>query len=311
MRKQLIIYPLVLIALFAVSGCNILPSNTISEEAKNEIAFNPVIDEQAQTVSFGMYPQSRVMDENLISTLEKTQPSNINGWYSYQNAYYAKSVGKISGTKDDQQSWSRKFSNGEEIEVGKTYWFKCEPIVWNIVSADDSKYVLMTNDILELHCFDVVTNNYANSEVRTWMNNIFYKTIFALNNTDKILTSEVDNSAQQTDKNSANLACENTQDKLYLPSYAEISGSANAANSFMPNGLSKLSDYAFAQGAYKTTIDDRKDCGHYWLRSPSKTNNNQASNQKAAWFFTCSGYFYSWDVDGQDIGVRPMMSIAK
>ena len=320
MNKKLLFGAVLLCGVsLSLSACNfLLPSNSdsgsnSSGERKEPVASEPIVDEKAGIVTYGMYPHSRILDEKLISDLEKLQPSNVNDWYYHNGDYYAKLVGKVSATNDPDTYHSNKFINGETIVVGKTYWFRVQAIQWKIVSSDNDKYVLMTSAILNLHRFDASTNNYANSEVRAWLNNSFLPSIFALSSIDRILTNDVDNSASQTDGDSANSACDNTQDKMFLPSYKDMSG-ASFGNLQQRDFKAILTDYAFAQGAYKSADSNNslyRDCGQYWLRSPSKANKNQQSNKKAAWFMNCSASLLSWDVDTEDIGVRPMISVAK
>ena len=256
---------------------------TKAEEEK--YAIKPIISNDGKTVTYGLYPQTNVNDPALISVLNTLTTPESNGWYLYDGDYYA----KCSATPCES---NYKFDNGATILSGTTYWFKCEPITWNVLSNNNGEYYLLSSVLLDAHRYNEYysgtqnghyANNYEYSEIRSWLDNEFYNSAFALGDSH-ILTTTVDNSASTTDSDSNKYACNNTQDKVFLPSYkdyinpdygfATLTGSANTR-------YCKTTDWARARGAYYYTSDGaRQYNGYYWTRSPS------------------SYYpYYAWDID--------------
>ena len=84
------------------------------------------------------------------------------------------------------------FDNGTKINKNDMYWFKCEPIVWNILQVTSGKYFLLSSIALDAHCYCDTTstrtidgniiypNNYEYSNIRTWLNSDFYDLAFSL-----------------------------------------------------------------------------------------------------------------------------------
>lgn len=171
------------------------------------------IDTTNNTVKYGAYPQTVVTNASTIEALDAMRSPFLNEWYYYNGCFYAKQTAKPKGT-------NATFNNGEIIESNKTYWFKCEPITWRIINTNDNGYYLLSSLVLETHRYDENTYIYKDSEIRSWLNNEFYNSAFALHNSYVRIT-DVDNSELQNSTNDSSLACENTHDRVFLPSYQE------------------------------------------------------------------------------------------
>lgn len=200
--------------------------------------------------------------------------NSINGWYLYNDEYYA----KLSATPFKS---FYTFDNGTKIVSGATYWFKCEPITWNVLANSNGEYYILSSVLLDAHCYynststrtifgveTVYANNYEYSDIRTWLNNVFYYSAFALGKS-YIQTTIVDNSAATTDSTSNSYACNNTQDKVFLPSYQDyINSSYGFSDSEDPTDTRycKTTDWARAMGAW---CDTESYNDEYWTRSPS------------------------------------------
>ena len=60
------------------------------------------------------------------------------------------------------------------------YWFQFEPIRWKVLALSTEAAILQTEMNLDMEVFNVGTdNNYKDSQVRAWLNNSFYDTVFA------------------------------------------------------------------------------------------------------------------------------------
>ena len=296
----------------------VMPSNNYSLEAifmtqaEEEEAWNiahgatPVYDSSTQTITYGLYPQTNVNDSTLLTALNALTIPESNGWYLYNDEYYA----KLSATP---YSSSYVFDNGTTIVSGTTYWFKCEPIVWNVLSNNSGEYYILSSVLLDAHCYynstssrtidgkTVYANNYEYSDIRTWLNDDFYNSAFALGNS-YIQTTTVDNSASTTNSSSNSYACSNTQDKVFLPSYQDY---INSSYGFTSNAsrYCKTTDWARARGAWYSTSSSYLYNGFYWTRSPLSDRSN------FAWYVDDDGGLDIYYVRGTDRSVRPSLSI--
>lgn len=231
----------------------------------------PTISEDSKTLTYGLYPQTKVKDATLISSLNALSTPESNGWYLYEGDYYAKTT-----TAERPFDSHYVFNDGTYILSGATYWFKCMPIKWNILSNNDGEYYLLSSVLLDAHCYynstedriidgeTISPNNYKYSDIRLWLNEDFYNSAFALGN-EYIQTTNVDNSASTTNSSSNSYACGNTQDKVFLPSYKDyINYGFSTSSSSSTRGRCIPTDWAKARGAYYNALN----IGIYWTRSP-------------------------------------------
>lgn len=211
-------------------------------------------------IYFGEYPQSIKADNVTITTAVDDR-----GYYLGSDGnYYAKVVA-------DPYSTSYTFSSGSEITKGEAYYFKVEPIRWRILSSDDETALILCDSIIANMAYRKdYSNNYKNSDVRAWLNATFYETAFDHLQRSIILTTTVDNSVASTGHSSNPHACEDTEDKIFLLSYSEVTNSsygfASSASTYDTARRMKTSDYSRATGAYMSTNGSGN--GRWWLRSP-------------------------------------------
>ncbi len=271
---------------------------------------SPVLSEDGTTITYGLYPQTVVDDSSLISSLNSLTTPESNGWYLYNDEYYA----KVSATP---YTSSYVFDNGATIVSGTTYWFKCEPITWNVLSNNDGEYYILSNVSLDAHCYynskdertidgkTIYANNYEYSDIRAWLNNDFYNSAFALGNSN-IQTTTVDNSASTTNSTSNSYACNNTSDKVFLPSYQDYINSSygfSTSTDSTNTRCCKPTDWARARGAYYSTFSSTLYNSTYWTRSP------HSGYSYGAWVVNVGGNFYNGDVYATVASVRPSLSI--
>ncbi len=264
------------------------------EKRAKKYATRPFVSTDGKTITYGLYPQTNVNDSSLVSTLDALISPKSNGWYLYEGDYYA----KASATPYYR---SYKFDNGSTISAGTTYWFKCEPIVWNVLSNSSGEYYVVSSVLLDAHYYhnsysdrtidgtNIYPNNYKYSDIRSWLNNDFYNSAFALGNSH-IQTTTVDNSAATTDSTGNSCACANTQDKVFLPSYQDYINSSygfSTSTDSTNTRYCKTTDWARARGAYcvmdSSTIHNGSYNGWYWTRSPSGNVFN------SAWYVSIDG----------------------
>ena len=268
----------------------------------------PLLSEDGNTLTYGLYPQTNVNDSTLVSALDElTTPEPSNGWYLYENTYYA----KVSATPEEYIDCA--FDNGTVIENGTTYWFKCEPITWNVLSNTAGEYYLLSSVLLDARCYyhttnireeTIYPNNYKHSDIRSWLNDDFYSSAFALDYS-YIQTTTVDNSASTTSSNDNPYVCDNTQDKVFLPSYQDYIDSTDTR-------YCKTTDWARARGAYCDcdTSSSYLHNGFYWTRSPYSSGSSPTNDDDVrVWYVDIDGQVSFSDCYYTNYGVRPAISI--
>lgn len=181
-------------------------------------------------------------------------------------------------------------------ELNATYWFKYEPLSWRVLSADSNNYLLMSDLIIDSQDYyysasnrtigtsTISANNYQYSHIRSWLNGYtdveqvtnsysFIKYAFSSAEQDKINTTTVDNSAATTNSTTNAYACDDTNDKLFLLSYADTLnnqdyGFNSAAATADAKRQLKTTDYCQSQGGNAVLLGDYQGNSPWWLRSP-------------------------------------------
>ena len=249
-----------------------------AEQLKN-FAMKPIISTDSTKLTYGLYPQSYVNNEGLISKLDSLTEIGPNNWYLFNKQYYTKIV--ASPCSDNYT-----FSNGDSIEEGKSYWFKCEPISWDIIQTTTGERTVITSSLLDakeyhgstetrkVDGFNVYPNNYKHSDIRKWLINDFYNTAFNLNNS-YIKGTVIDNSPDSAGLKDDRLTCGDTNDKVFLLSYKDYKninyGFPDTTTTEAIARRCKPTDFAKARGAYYLTTQQAWSYGYgiYWTRSPS------------------------------------------
>ena len=241
-------------------------------------------------IYFGEYPQT--IKENSVTI---TETVDERGYYlGSDGSYYAKVVAMPYTSPQEYYI----FSSGARVVRGETYYFKVEPIRWRILTTDGETAFLLCDSIIANHAYQssivydtakskyyvtaniapvgTYANNYKYSEIRTWLNETFYKTAFSNREKQTILTTTVDNSGNSTgySSNFYSYVCEDTQDKVFLLSYRDVKdsayGFASSGNAYDTARQMQTSDYSRATGVSMRTSSEYYGNGHWWLRSPSR-----------------------------------------
>lgn len=204
-----------------------------------------------------------------------------------------------------------KFAVGNYVTFGRYPQTKAgkdkTPIEWLVLARDGSKALLISRYGLDAQLY-----NTTNSEVtwetctlRTWLNGTFYNKAFSSAEQEAILTTNVDNSKNQCYSGWNTSGGNNTQDKVFLLSYAEANKYFGVTDDNSSNTKSRIAPtaYAIAHGAwtslYEKTADDI-DAGWWWLRSPGY-------DQKLAARVDADGSLYANRVNVGSGSVRPAL----
>ncbi len=181
---------------------------------------------------------------------------------------------------------SRQDDNG--YSPNTTYYFKYEPIEWRVLNP--SAGLVLCETIIDAQVFQNVVresassyyyigssttyaNNYAESSIRTWLNNDFYNTAFNTAQKNKIKSTTIDNDAHSDEY--SQYSAVSTNDPIFLLSAIEVlTTSFNLTNSDARKA--KGTDYAKCQGLLYVNIDDNYEpingFASWWLRSPDKNS---------------------------------------
>ena len=222
---------------------------------------NNEMDEQGKYILFGEYPQTIKSSDVTVGDV-----ADEDGYYlGSDGERYAKVVA-------DPYNSGYTFSDGSDVTNGETYYFKVEPIRWRILSESDGSAFIMADGIIANSRYAPNYNDYADSDIRAWLNGEFLNTAFGEVAQILIETTEVDNSVYSTGYSSNSYACENTFDKVFLLSYREVTNSeygfASSSSTYDTARRMTVSDYARSTGAYMNTSSSYFGCGIWWLRSP-------------------------------------------
>ena len=150
---------------------------------------------------------------------------------------------------------SYTFSTGETIVSGEKYFFKVEPLKWT-----NHNGTFLCDMAIGSIRFDSGTTIWADSEVRTWLNEVFYEE----SGLNAIKTSKSTIQNNTTAGETTDGAGTPTEDYIWLPSYYEMNTwfSSNEARRSDSTDLTKAT-YGYWYSNYSTT--------YYWLRSASAT----------------------------------------
>ena len=301
---------LFLIGVFLLS-LSITPLTSCSSDKTsviNDKAYTYVDDTKA-SLYFGKYPQSKVNDNTLIESLNNnagTLPTSEDTYKWTDYGYYEKGTIKsymyyidIDQDKDGLNDYRGVYftqyrpSNTETSSLSSyiyqsyngystntVYWFKYEPIKWDILKLEDNKALIISDLILDSQDYfyntnnrnniedyqgnsstsTIYPNNYMYSHIRSWLNTTFYQTAFTTLEQQIIEIFSIDNSGSSTAGSRNKYLCDNTNDKMFILSYKE----ANTYYSSNDERISKGSDYAKSQGLYVSNTNS-----YYYLRSPN------------------------------------------
>ncbi len=236
------------------------------------ISHGVVPTQSGNKITYGMYPQTKITNTSLISSLNlnASEPNEV-GYQFYQNEYYEK--------------------------LGSD-WFLVEAIEWDIFTNSNGEYFLASSLILDVEIYDDDSNNYENSVLRNFLNETFYQKAFFMNS-EYVLTTNVDNSAASTGKTTNKNACNNTMDKVFALSVKELNTYTTSTTRCL-----EPTEYAKARGCWVDSDND----GCYWTRSPEASRANCAYRVLNGGSIATETNTYAM-VYRTDDGVRPAIRI--
>lgn len=188
------------------------------------------------------------------------------------------------------------------------------PIEWLVLARDGNKALLISRYGLDAQPYNEEQTNvtWEQCTLRTWLNGTFMNKAFTANEQTGILLTNVDNSSGQGYSGWSTSGGNNTQDKIFLLSYAEANQYLDVTFDDVTYGGSKNTKSRVAPTAYaveqKAQIFDHYKtanldvAGWWWLRSPGYTQDHAAD-------VYLDGSLYDVDVNRDDACVRPALWI--
>lgn len=149
-------------------------------------------------------------------------------------------------------------------------------IEWIVLDCDEANHKTL---LLSRYGLDVIPYNKEDTDItweqctlRAWLNGEFLNKAFSADEQSAILVTNVDNSSSQGNSEWNTDGGNNTQDKVFLLSYAEVKRylgvrlvGSNTSSRVAPTA------YAIVHGAWASGYNqtaDGKGAGKWWLRSP-------------------------------------------
>ena len=221
-----------------------------------------------------------------------------------EKGYYLGSDGeRYAKVKANPYKNNYVYTDGTTIVKNTEYYFKVEPIKWRILSESNGQATIFAEETITagipfyisednrtINGNTVYANNYEYSTIRAWLNgyngsaygvedysgftvgsylnNSFLDQAFTRAESDLILTTEIDNSAETTSATSNPYICNNTSDKVWLLSYQEVKNSDVLTYLIRRK---KTTDFARVNSAYCDTQSYVQYNSQWFLRSPNST----------------------------------------
>ena len=282
-----------------------------------DMVYNKFSEYGISYIEFGMYPQTKVSDETVIMGLNAfatnlPTATNFNGWTSeeipneygvkvnekpdyfffkdvkyegnYYRALYFTEIRKYnpgSVTIAGQGEWSVT-QTGKGYQVNTVYWFKYEPIVWEIMSDYNGEMLLLCKKVIDSNYWNYngvnISSNYENSTVRSYLNNTFLYYAFTKAERELIFANLWQNDGESARDLANRNVCDDTYDKIALPSMAELSNTAlGYSDNLIQEGVlgedvartKQCTDFVHCQGVHKGN-GPTDYYTNYWMRSPGQ-----------------------------------------
>lgn len=161
-------------------------------------------------------------------------------------------------------------------------------IEWLVLAREGKKALLISRYGLDAQKYhsEKTAITWQTCSLRTWLNSTFLNKAFTATEQSAILMTTVDNSKDQGYSGYSTDGGNNTEDKVFLLSYAE----ANKYLGITDNGYNKelgveATAYAKKQGVY---VDDNRIW--WWLRSPGEAKNEAIQAGPGRYIFSSSVY---------------------
>ncbi len=262
---------------------------------------------------FGNYSQT-IATQQALSYMSGS--ANKDGLYVSGENFYERIISRPYKKK------AYTFSDGKVIEDNELYYFKREPILWDILADFGDCYLLLADKILSAGCFfqsfkdriingkTIYRNNWAGSDARKWLNEVFYRKAFSREEKKLILDQKMDIDATNFYHNVFSKQ-DVSRSNVILPTYQDVTSEEFGFCSDVKAKDDKRSraptDYAKAAGAmYFESTGDGEGNGYWWLASSAKNGANCITVYKNG-ALDMEGGIFNWS----QYGYVPCILVAK
>ena len=148
------------------------------------------------------------------------------------------------------------------------------PIEWQVLDVQDGKALLISSYGLDAKPYNTeyAAVTWETCSLRAWLNNDFMNVAFSVDEQALIAVTDVDNSSSQHYSSWSTDGGNDTQDKVFLLSFAET-GKYFDGIIYNTNARVEPTAYAIRQGAYTSNSNRTNSgaaAGFWWLRSPGE-----------------------------------------
>ncbi|MDD6062295.1 MAG: DUF6273 domain-containing protein, partial [Oscillospiraceae bacterium] len=206
---------------------------------------------------------------------------------------------------------------------GNTYWFLYELLTWRVL--DPATGLVLCENIIDSQAYNNYilsemyvfgykfwgdsarthyANNYAQSSLRTWLNEDFYNTAFS--DSEKLLITAKTRENKAYSPSYSKYDSASTTDKITLLTWGDMVntsyGFSSSEGGYDVNRRASGTDYAKSQGLYvgdSYTDKQGNKCSLWWLRSASNNSGDACSVRPGGEASDDYGVSYT------DVGVRP------
>ena len=179
-------------------------------------------------------------------------------------------------------AWDAKYSAGNYVVFGHypqtSEGNDSTGIEWLVLAREGNKALLISRYGLDAKRYneEYTDVTWEKCTLRTWLNGEFMNKAFTAQEQTGILTTNVDNSSSQGYSQWSTSGGNNTQDRIFLLSYAEANKYLGVTRDNSNNMESRAAptSYAVKKGAYTSGSNKTADgtaSGWWWLRSPGST----------------------------------------
>ena len=261
---------------------------------------------QGGTVTFGSWPQTLVEDTALIEQLNQKNVTlksykyrytpSFGAYYVYVNMRYAdvtlggetyRKVTIGSYRSDDLKeapSTINTYQSRNGFVSGESYWFKWEPITWQVLRVENETATLIAKNVLaadhylnDYTGFNTVT--WAQSSIRRWLQETFYESAFTAREKADILLSTLSTADSVTYGTPGG---EDTKDYVYIPAGEDI-----ADVSLQIATVAECTPYAVSMGLrytgttysnWMTRTPSYEQCGIEYMNEAGEVENEEGRN---------------------------------
>lgn len=210
-------------------------------------------------------------------------------YFTEQRIYHPGSVTMTDpNTGKPYLPWGPIVQARRGYNVETVYWFKYEPIRWEVLQEWNGEMFLFSEKAIDSNYWGYdgtnIKNNYEKSEIRNFLNEEFL--YYAFTKAERALMNFklIRNDGASTTSSSNGNACPNTNDKVALPSLEEITrhsfgftkvlrefGNGTRFGCYTPDKKreKRSTDYTNCQGLYTDASEKDLFFANWWTRSPA------------------------------------------